>query len=196
VTRRAWKILVLGLVVIAGLGGFAASQGRSSSSPEIAPSWGLYAPRQWNAVTSRFARRGFARDSVRVVTGTRLADGHPFALIGARSNAGRTCFAVARGGVLGAAICRFSKPVTVFTARDTCAPCSPAGRPLDTRSLLALVRADVTVTMVHDGRESGVGLVPAGTGFALNSAFIRSADRLRARDASGHVLASISFPSS
>ena len=191
-TTRAWKILALGSVVIAGLGGFAVTQGRSSSATKTAASWGLYSPEQWDAVTASFARRGFARGPVRVVTGTKLANGRPFALIGG-TNAGRTCFAVARGSAIGVTRCRFSKPVTVFSAPDTCAPCSPGGPALDTHSILALVRADVTVTIVHQGRESGVGIVPAGKGFAFNSSFLRSGDRLRARDASGRVLATISF---
>jgi hypothetical protein len=64
---------------------------------------------------------------------------------------------------------------------------------METRSILALVSAGVTVTMVHEGRESGIGVVPAGTGFAFNSSFVRRGDVLRARDAGGRVLARISF---
>jgi hypothetical protein len=192
VTLRAWKILAVG-VAIAGIGGFAAAEDRTSPSIKTAANWGLYSSEQWNAVTTSFARRGFVRNSVRVVTGTGLADGHPFALIGSRSNVGGECFAVARGVTLGRTVCRISKPVTVFYASDMCAACSPGGSPANTHSILALVRGDVTVTMIYQGRESGVGVVPAGTGFAFNSSFGRS-DRLRARDASGRVLASISPP--
>jgi hypothetical protein len=186
-------ILALGLVAIAGLGSLAVSQGRPSSSTKTAASWGLYAPMRWDALRAAFARRGFAHDSIRVVTGTKLAKGQPFALIGGRSTAGRTCFAVARGKKLGGTICRFSRPVTVFSAPDKCAPCSPGGRATETHSILALVRADVTVTMVHQERESGIGVVPAGNGFAFNSSFVRTGDRLRARGANGRVLATISF---
>src|SRR5206468_7640496 len=118
VTRRAWMILALGSVVIAGLGGFAATQGRSSLSTKTAASWGLYSPARWGVLRARLARRGFARDSIRVVTGTKLANGQPFGLIGGRSKAGRTCFAVARGSALGGTICRFSGPVTVFSVPD------------------------------------------------------------------------------
>jgi hypothetical protein len=131
------------------------------------------------------------------VTGTGgLANGEPFALIGARSKAGHTCFAVARGVALGHTICRISKPVMVFTAPDTCAPCSPGGPPLKTRTILVLVRGDVTATMISHGHESGIGVVPAGAGFAFNYSPARNGDRLRARDAAGHVLASITFRSS
>lgn len=196
VTRRAWKLLVVGAVVVAAIGGFAATQGRTSPVTKALPSWGLYSSSQWNGITSAFARRGFSRDSVRVVTGTKLANGQSFALVGARSNGGRTCFAVARRGAIGTTICRFSKPVTVFAAPDKCAPCSSAEKPLDTQTILALVRRDVTVAMVHQGRESGVGVVPAGTGFAFNAGFVRDGDHLRARDATGRELANISFPNS
>ena len=194
VTPRAWKILAFGAVVIAASGGFAAATGRSSSSKPPA-SWGLYSPAKWDVVAATFAHRGFARDSVHIVTGTRLADGQVFALIGGRSNAGRTCFAVARGSALGSTICRISKPVIVFSAPDTCAACSPGGPPLKTRSILALVRGDVTVTMVSQGHESGIGVVPAGAGLAFNSSFLRAGDRLQARDAAGRLLASITFRS-
>jgi hypothetical protein len=190
VAPRAWTILALGAVVIAAVGGFAVSQGRSSSSIKVTAHWGLYSPAKWDAVTAGFARRGFARDSVRIVTASRLANGQSFALLGARSNMGRTCFAVARGIVLGATICRISKPLMVFSAPDTCAPCSPA---LKTRSILGLVRSDVTATMISEGHESGLGVVPAGPGFAFNTSPVRPDDRLRARDASGRVLASITL---
>jgi hypothetical protein len=196
VTPRAWKILVLGAVVIAAAGGFAVSQGRSSSSIKVTAHWGLYSSAKWDAVTASFARRGFARDSVRIVTASRLADGQSFALLGARSNTGRTCFAVERGIVLGATICSISKPLMVFSAPDTCAACSPDGPALKTRSILGLVRSDVTATMISEGHESGLSLVPAGPGFAFNTSPARPGDRLRARDASGRVLASITFRSS
>jgi hypothetical protein len=196
VTPRAWKVLALGAVVIAAAGGFAVSQGRSSSSIKVTAHWGLYSSAKWDAVTASFARRGFARDSVRIVTASRLANGQSFALLGARLNMGRTCFAVARGIVLGATICRISKPLMVFSAPDTCAACSPDGPALKTRSILGLVRSDVTATMISEGHESGLGVVPAGPGFAFNTSPVRPGDRLRARDASGRVLASITFRSS
>jgi hypothetical protein len=196
VTPRAWKILALGAAVIAAGGGFAAGAGRSSPSIKPSASWGLYSAEKWDAVAATFAHRGFARDSVHIVTGARLADGQVFALIGGRSNAGRTCFAVARGSALGSTICRISKPVIAFSALDSCAACSPGGPPLKTRSILVLVRGDVTVTMVSQRHESGIGVVPAGEGFAFNLSFLRNGDRLRARNAAGRVLASVTFHSS
>jgi hypothetical protein len=193
-TLRAWKALALGAVVIAAVGGFAASQGHSSI--KTAAHWGLYSSGKWDAVAASFERRGFRRDSVRIVTGARLANGQPFALLAARSNTGRTCFAVGRGIALGATICRISKPLMVFSAPDTCAACSPGGPALKTRAILGLVRSDVTATLVSQLHEGGLGVVPAGPGFAFNTSSVRPADRLRARDASGRVLASITFRSS
>ena len=190
-TALAWKTLALGVAVIAAAGGFAATQGQSSSSTKTSASWGLYSSAKWDVMAASFARRSFVRESVHVVTGTRLANGQPFVLIGGRSHTGRTCFVVARGMVLGATICRISQPVIVFSAPDRCAACSPAGPPLKTRSILVLVRRDVTVTMISQRHEGGVGVVPAGPGFAFNSSFIRPGDRLRARDAAGRLLASI-----
>jgi hypothetical protein len=189
------KLLVLGAVVVAAAAVFAAGRGRSSSPIKRSAHWGLYSAAQWNAVSVSFARRGFSRDSVRIVTGTRLANGQPFALIGARSNTARTCFAVARGTVLGATICRISKPLIVFSAPDTCAACSLAGPALKVHTVLGLVRAGVTATMISQDRESGLGVVPARPGSAFNLSPVCPGDRFRARDASGRVLASISFRS-
>ncbi len=141
--------------------------------------WGwLYSAEKWDAVRTSFARRGFQPGSVHVVTATTLADGRQFALIGARTDTGRTCVAVARGTSIGATICRISKPVMVFYAREP-------------RSILALVRGDVTVTMISQGHEGGIAAVPTGIEFAFNSSFIHPGDRLRARDAAGRVLANI-----
>jgi hypothetical protein len=194
VTPRAWKILALGAAVIAASGGFAATAGRSSPSKPSA-SWGLYSPEKWHGVAASFSHRGFARDSVRIVTATRLANGQAFALIGGRSQSGRTCFAVARGVVIGSTICQISKPVVVFSAPDACAPCSPGGTPLETRTILALVRGDVTVKMISQGHESGIGVVPAAAGFAFSAGFLRNGDRLEARNAAGRVLARVTFRS-
>lgn len=192
-TLRAWKILALGVLAIAGSGALAATKSDSSSASKTPASWGLYSSHDWDTITTTFARRGFARHAVHVVTGTQLANGQSFAVIGSHTNAGRTCFAVARGVALGRTICRISKPVTVFFAADKCAACAPGGTSTNSHSILALVRADVTVTMISHGHESGVEVVPAGTGFAFNSSF-GAGDRLKARDASGRVLAGVSPP--
>jgi hypothetical protein len=41
-TPRAWKTLVVGVLAIAGIGAFASTQGRSSSSTKPLAHWGLY----------------------------------------------------------------------------------------------------------------------------------------------------------
>jgi hypothetical protein len=179
VTPRAWKTLALGAVVVAAAAGFAASQGRSSSSTSAQAHWGLYSSAEWNVVAASFARRGFAFESVRIVTGAGLANGQPFALLGARSNTGRTCFALARGTVLGTTICSIRKPFVVFSAPG--------------RTIIGLVRRDVTATMISRGRESGLVVVPAGPGYAFNLTPVHPGDRLRARNAAGRVLASLTF---
>lgn len=174
VTAR--HVIVAGLAgcVLAGL----AIVWSTFHAPVTTP-WGwLYPAEKWDDVKTSFTRRGFEPGSVHVVTATTVANGRQFALIGARTETGHTCLAVARGTSLGATICRISKPVMVFYARDT-------------RSILALVRGDVTVTMISQGREGGIAAVPTGIGFAFNSSFIHRGDRLRARDAAGRVLANI-----
>ena len=185
-------ILAVGLLAIAGVGALAATQNDSATATRSSASWGLYSAADWNRLAATFARRGFAVGSVRVVTGTALQNGRQFALVGGRTRSGQTCFALARGAALGPTICRLSKPITLFQAPDTCGACSPGRRPLKTLELLGLIRRDVTVTMISQGRESGMGVVPAGPGFALNVG-VRNGDRLRARDAAGHVLAAFRF---
>lgn len=90
----------------------------------------------------------------------------------------------------------YFEALMVFSAPDTCAACAPGGPALKTDSVLGLVRSDVTARMISQRRESGLGVVPAGPGFAFNTSGVRPGDRLQARDASGHVLANITFESS
>jgi hypothetical protein len=193
VTLGGRKLLGVCAVAVVAAAGLAVSQGRSSASMKAAAHWGLYSSAEWNVVAARFARRGFRRDSVRIVTATRLANGEAFALLDARSHTGRTCFAVGRGTVIGATICGISKQIVVYSAADSCAACSRDAPALKSRSILGLVRRDVTATMISDGREEGLAVVPAGRHFAFNISFVHPGDRLRARDASGRVLANITF---
>jgi hypothetical protein len=149
--------------------------------------WGwFYSSEKWDEVKANAVRRGFVPDTVHMVTATTLADGRQLAIIGGRTDTGRTCVAVARGTAIGAAICRISKPVMLFYARDT----SPK-----TFSILGLIRSDVTVTVIQGGHEGGVGAVPADIGKVFNTSFGRGSVRLRARDANGRVLASFSLRS-
>jgi hypothetical protein len=144
----------------------------------------LYSNETWETAAARFEQRGFARASVHVVTGTRLmSTDQPFAILGARAASGHQCFAVARGTALGPTICRVSEPLVVFTARDVCTQCSPGRSPVKTTDVLVLVRGDVReVSMIDQGRESGVGISPAGGGlYAFNASAIRENTLLRAR---------------
>jgi hypothetical protein len=161
--------------------------------PPVKRQWEwLYSSEKWDVVKANAARRGFAPDSIHVVTATTLSNGGRFAIIGGRTEAGRPCLAVARGVSIGTAICRISKPVMIFSAPDLCAPCSPGKPPTKVVSVLGLIRSDVTVNVVDHGREGGLGAVPADIGFVFNSNFARANVRFRARDASGRVLSDFS----
>jgi hypothetical protein len=191
VTRRAWILAVLGLLAIAGTGAFAAAGGHSAPTITPLPHWGLYSNAAWDAVATKFERRGFSRASVRIVTGTKLmSTEQPFALLGARSDSGRNCFAVVRGTALGATICHVSKPLVVFTERDLCDACSPGRSPLKTLAILLLVRRDVnSVTMITGGRESGMDISPAGGGAYATNGGVRNNSLLRARGSGASILA-------
>jgi hypothetical protein len=194
VTRRAWILAALGLLAIAGTGAFAATSGHSTSTFSPLPHWGLYSDATWDVVATKLERRGFSRASVHVATGTKLmATDQPFALLGARSDSGRDCFTVVRGTALGPTICRVSKPLVVFTEPDLCAACSPGRSPLKTLTILSLVRHDVSsVTMIADGRESGMGISPVdGGSYAFNAGATRSNTVIRARGAGQSILAEI-----
>jgi hypothetical protein len=192
VTRRAWILAALGSLAIAGTGAFAATSGHSAPTFTPLPHWGLYSDATWNVVATKLERRGFSRASIHLATGTKLmATGRPFALLGARSDSGRTCFAVARGTSLGPTICHVSEPLLVFTEPDLCAACSPGRSPLKTLTILALVRHDVSsVTMIADGRESGIGISPVdGGNYAFNGGATRNDTVIRARGTGQSILA-------
>jgi hypothetical protein len=194
VTRRAWILLLIGSGAIAGTGAFAVTNGRSTPSVIPPSHWGLYSNSTWETVAAKFNRRGFNRASVHVVTGTKLmGNGESFAVLGARSDSGRDCFAVVRRTSMGKTICEVSKPLLVFTQRDVCAPCAPGRTPLETLTILALVRDDVnTVTMTSHGDESGLAMVPAGGGtYALNALAVRNNSLLRARGTGTSILAKL-----
>jgi hypothetical protein len=196
VASRGWIIAALGVVVIAsaGAGSVLLSRKAPNSTITAAPHWGLYTPTSWNRVATKFEQRGFSRASIHVVTGTKPAGtGQSFAILGARSGSGRTCFAVARGTALGTTICTVSKPLVIFAAPDLCAQCAPGGTPVKTLTILSLVRRDVTsVTMIDQGRESGVVITPAGGGtYAFNSETALTHMALRARGKGASILAQV-----
>jgi hypothetical protein len=66
---------------------------------------------------------------------------------------------------------------------------------MKTLSILALVRRDAAfVTMTNHGRESGIGIVPAGArgAYAFNAGAV-GGGLLRARDSANRVLAEVVF---
>jgi hypothetical protein len=189
VTWFAPRHLILPAVLVCALAGLGILWSTFNAPVVDAPWAGLYSSEKWDVVKADFSHRGFDSDSVHVVTATTLANGRQFAIIGGMKD-GHACVAVARGTAIATTICRISKPVMVFYAPDTCAPCSPGGPPKKTLSVLGLIRGDVTVTVSAQGHEGGLGGVPAGIGFAFNSSFASGSERIRARDASGRVVAS------
>ena len=183
-------VIVRGGITIA----LASPQHDPSSAIRTAPHWGLFSDAGWKTVATRLEQRGFASGSVRIVTGTSLMrNGESFVLLSARSKSGRTCFVVVRGTALGATICRVSKPLLIFSARDLCAACSPEGQPpVKTVAILVLARRDVTSVQAIDGtNKSFQPLVPAGEG---NSAFNgggRYGTIMRARSKTNAILAEL-----
>jgi hypothetical protein len=173
-------IVLLGVAAAAATGGI--SYAALSSAPATIappPHWGLYSSGDWKRLTRAFERRGFTEGSVRLVTGTSTLRGRrSFALLAARSQRGRECFAVARGLSLGAPACRIERPLTVYRWRG---------------ALLALVRTQVaSVTMTAGGRTENVELPAASDGFyAFNGGLVQRPATLVAHRANGAPLQSV-----
>jgi hypothetical protein len=194
VTRIAPRHAIFPVVLLCALVGLGLLWSTFHAPVEAAPWAGLYPSKQWDVLKADFAHRGFAPESVHVVTGTVLTNHQRFAILGAAKD-GRTCLAVARGSAIGAPICRLSKPLMLFYERDTCAPCSPPGTPpAKSLTVLGLIRGDVGVTVSSQGREQWLGGVPSEIGFAFNSSFASAKERFRAHDASGRLIASVTLP--
>jgi hypothetical protein len=190
VSAAAAIVIVRGGITVA----LASPQYDPSSTIRRAPHWGLFSDASWNTVATRFEQRGFARGSVRIVTGTALMrNRESFARPTARSKSGRTCFVVVRGTSMGATICQVSKPLLVFAARDLCAACSPGQSPLETPTMLVLVRHDVSsVETVESTGKSFMPLLPAGEGnSAFNVSGVRYGTILRARGKTNSILAEL-----
>jgi hypothetical protein len=194
VSRPAWTLALVGLLALAGTGVFAVTNGHSTRTVTPPIHWGLYSNATWDEVAAQFEQHGFNRASVHVVTGTKLmGTAEPFALLGARSDSGRDCFAVVRGTTVGSTTCHVSKPLLVFTERDLCASCAPGRTPVKSLTILGLVRHDVsTVTLTAHGDESGLGISPAEGGIhAFNLSAARNNSLLRARGTGTSILAAI-----
>lgn len=174
-------IALLGVLCLAATGGIAYAALHTAAAVPLQPPahWGLYSGGEWKRLATAFERQGFDESSVRLVTGTSTRAAHrSFALLAARSRAGRECFAVARGTNLGTAACRIERPLTVYQWQGT---------------LLALVRKQVgSVTMSGAGRTINVELPPASARFyAFNGGLTARPSTVVAHRANGAVLQTI-----
>jgi hypothetical protein len=195
-TRRAWTIFAIGMLVVVVSGAYAVTNGRSSSEFKPSPTWGIFSAGQWTSVQERAAQRGFAPASVTLVSAMLLQNGKPFAFVSATKN-GRTCFMAVRGVDLAMPICRLAKPLVVFTMHDHAregATATSAGHSVPITDLIGLARQDVTGLVVTstnpDGRpwRSGQPLLPAPGGWAFAGGY-RTVTLLTAQNGSGRILA-------
>jgi hypothetical protein len=194
VTRRAWTILVAGVLLSASLGGFVLlDRGQASGFKPLA-SGGMFTPGVWEAVKQRVAQRGFTAASTRVLTsaGGGPQSGKALTLLGASRPSGANCFIVARGTTLGASICRLAKPVTVFTARDHFYEIGASGRghSFPATAAIGLIRRDVASVAMSwkvSGRPNlqGLPLVEVSGVRAFGFSFRGTSGTLLVRDAHG-----------
>lgn len=200
-TRRAWTILALGLLLSASLGGFALSAHGEAPAIEPSPSGGVFTSAAWKSLTKRVAQRGFTAAGVRVVTATGgQQSGHTLALLAASRPAGATCFIPVRGTALGASICRLTRPLTVFALRDHFAEVGRDGRRklVAATEVVGLVRpgvASVAVRSTAVGRPSvqGQPLFAVPGGLAFGGGFRGVAATVIARGSSGEIVSRLSF---
>jgi hypothetical protein len=197
VTRRAWTLLALGLVVSVAVGVGFARAGRPQCCSKSTASWNVFTPAQWKTVTLQVERRGFDASSVRVVATTEIASRRPFALVAATSRTGATCVTPVIGTQLHATTCRLAEPLLVFTAPETwntAVPGTPA-RTVHLTAVLGIVRGDVNgvATLDHRGLLQGLPLMAAGRMGVFAGGFF-DATSLRAYDAHNRMLAHVVLP--
>ena len=185
VTRRAWLILVVGVLLAGATGGFAlANRGESAVFTPTA-SWNMFPPAQWQSLRTKAGSRGFAPATLHVVAASSKADGTPLAILAGRKT-GRMCFAVVTGHALGRTICKLGKPLLVFAFRDRY-----GNRPAI--DVLGLARRDVQSVAaegVMNGRPwvAGVTLMPLPGAFAFAGGTSGPKPVYVGRGASGRVL--------
>jgi hypothetical protein len=193
VTRRAWTILVVGVLLAASLGGFVLlDRGQASGFKPLA-SGGVFTPAVWERVKQRVARRGFDPASIHVLTSAGGPQGgKTLTLLGASRPSGAHCFIVARGTTLDASICRLAKPVTVFTARDQFYEIGATGQghSFPATDAIGLIRRDVASVVMRwkiSGRPNvqGLPLFDVSGGRAFGFAFRGTSGTLLVRDAHG-----------
>ena len=188
---------MLGLVAAVAVGAGFARAGRPSCCSTPQASWGAFTPAQWDTVTTAIARRGFDATSVQVVSAAGTPDGRPFALVAATRHGAAGCVLPVNGVHVGAAICRMTKPLVIFTTPDTwhdaAAPGVPA-RVVHATAVMGLARRDVAWLATHDdaGRAQGMPLLQAGPMRAFAGSF-RDVASLRAYDGRNRELARVSF---
>ena len=187
-------MLAVGVAAAAALGGFALSSRGAPAGSRPLPSWGVFNETEWATVGQRAATLGFASATMQVVAATPKQDGTPFALVGATSTAGRTCFIPVRGISLGQPICRLTKPLVIFTIPDRVP--SGTGATVPAMDIIGLARHDVTSLIadsISNGRqfEQGEPLLPAAGAWAFGSRY-QGISQFVARNGAGRVVATTS----
>src|SRR5438105_14321661 len=111
-------LFAAGCIAAAGAG-FLFLSGRSQAAAKPSASWNLFSPADWELVKLRAGWWGLSPDSLQVVGATELGDRRPFVLLTGSTATGRHCFVPLRGLALGAAVCRLTKPLLLFSAPPT-----------------------------------------------------------------------------
>jgi len=185
VTRRAWILLVAGVLLVGAVGGFALANRGESAVFKPTASWNMFPPTRWQALRRQAGSRGFAPATVHVVAASSKADGTPLAIVAGRKS-GHTCFALVAGRSLGQTICRLGRPLVVFAFRDRF-----GSRPAT--EVLGLARRDVQSVASQgfmNGKPwvSGVALMRVSGAFVFAGGTSERSSTYVGRSASGRVL--------
>lgn len=190
-------IAALGAVLIASAGAGSLFLSRAAKSDIKAsapfPVGEAFTSQEWPKAEASLAAHGFIQPVV--VSGMRVrSNTEPFALVRARSRTRGVCFLPVRGATLGAATCssdgRLSVPLLVFGAND-----GTAAQPMT--AIVGAARPEITGVSLEDSRGfvSGLALVPSTGGlWSVNGGYGNSKLVLRARLASGHIVATTTLP--
>jgi hypothetical protein len=197
---RIRTIVLIGAVLIAtvGAGWSMLSQGARTQPADTSPfPVGLaFTKAEWANVAGSLARRGFERNTLRVVSGMRLeSPDQPLALVRAASPSRGLCFLPVRGLHAGNATCslsgRLEEPLLVVAAKSRLAD---GRRSTDIVGVARPAVAGVSMIDPH-GFESGVALVPAVDGlWSFAGGYSAPSIVVRARLASGRVVARKKLP--
>ncbi|MGZ4292541.1 MAG: hypothetical protein ACXVQQ_08085 [Gaiellaceae bacterium] len=200
-TRRAWRLLVCGLVLVAAAASGAAifeHEARSASPIEYTVSpvehtWSsVFSPAKERIVQTGLRRRGLDPQSAGIVgLVMRTEKPWPFALLAAKSRNGQQCFVPVLGVQLGPTTCGAAAPMVVFITRDRFR-IAPVPTQTDT-SVLGVAGSGVAAANVGDRRGACTDMGPVTVGGVLTFLGTSTPDEpiLRAYDAGGRVIASI-----